>query len=71
MTLFNVSVSESEKDSLLEFLKKIGPSYTEISESLELTDEQKRFLDSQENILWSDCTNHDDFVTDVKKEYNY
>lgn len=71
MTLFNVSVSESEKASLLEFLEKIGASYTEISESFELTKEQKRFLDAQENVQWSDCTNHDDFVADLKKEHGF
>jgi hypothetical protein len=71
MTSFNVSVSESEKLLLIEFLKKIGARYTEVSDNFELSDEQKAFLDSQDNIQWSDCINHEDLVNDLKKEYGF
>jgi hypothetical protein len=71
MTSFNVSVSESEKLLLIEFLKKIGARYTEVSDNFELSDEQKAFLDSQDNIQWSDCINHEDLIDDLKKEYGF
>lgn len=71
MTSFNVSVSESEKLRLIEFLKKIGARYTEVSEDFELSEDQKAFLDGQDHIQWSDCMNHEDLVDNLKKEYGF
>jgi hypothetical protein len=42
-----------------------------ISADFELSDEQKAFLDSQDNIQWLDCMNHEDLVDELKKEFGF
>lgn len=69
MVNFNVSVSEQKASFLKEFLNMIGVEYIEINRDFELSEEQKAFLDSQDDIDWKQCTNHEDFIKELKSEY--
>lgn len=69
MVNFNVSVSEQKASFFKEFLNMIGVEYIEINRDFELSEEQKAFLDSQDDIDWEQCTNHEDFIKELKSEY--
>lgn len=69
MKTFNVIVSEQKASFFKEFLNMIGVEYTEINQDFELSEEQKTFLDSQDNVDWAQCTNHEDFIKELKAEY--
>lgn len=69
MVNFNVSVSDKKAAFFKEFLNMIGAEYTEIIDNFELSEEQKAFLDSQDNVNWKQCADHQDFIKELKTEY--
>ena len=69
MANFNVYISENKASFFKEFLNMIGAEYTETDKDFELSDEQKKLLDNQDNVDWTKCANHDDFVAQLKEEY--
>jgi hypothetical protein len=70
MTTYNVSIPDDKNSFFLEFLELIGAKYTKENEdSFELSDEQKKILDSQANLNISEYQDNDEFLDELKKEY--
>ncbi|MBD8080987.1 hypothetical protein [Chryseobacterium caseinilyticum] len=70
MTTYNVSIPDDKNSFFLEFLELIGAKYTKENEdSFELSDEQKKILDSQSNLDISEYQDSDEFLDELKKEY--
>jgi len=70
MTTYNVSIPDDKNSFFLEFLELIGAQYKkENKDSFELSDEQKKILDSQANLDISEYQDNDEFLDELKKEY--
>ncbi|MFC0346034.1 hypothetical protein [Epilithonimonas hispanica] len=70
MTTFNVSIPDNKTSLFLEFLELIGAQYkNEKEEIFELSEKQKKILDSQENLPLSEYQDNDEFIEELKKEY--
>ena len=70
MTTYNVSIPDDKNSFFLEFLELIGAQYKKENEdSFELSDEQKKILDSQANLDVSEYQDNDEFLDELKKEY--
>ncbi|KQS92032.1 hypothetical protein [Chryseobacterium sp. Leaf394] len=70
MTTYNVSIPDDKNSFFLEFLELIGAQYKKENEdSFELSDEQKKILDSQANLNISEYQDNDEFLDELKKEY--
>lgn len=70
MTTYNVSIPDDKNSFFLEFLELIGAKYTKENEdSFELSDEQKKILDSQANLNISEYQDNDEFLDELKKKY--
>lgn len=52
-----------------EKLKKQYPNIAEDANTFELSEQQKKILDEQEDLPLSEYQNNDEFVAELKKEY--
>lgn len=70
MTTFNVSIPDNKISFFLEFLELIGAQYKKEKEDIfVLSEQQKKILDSQENLMLSEYQDNDEFIKELKKEY--
>lgn len=70
MTTYNVSIPDNKNSFFLEFLELIGAQYTkEKDDFFELSEEQKKILESQDNLEISEYENSDEFLNKLRKEY--
>lgn len=70
MTTYNVSIPDDKNSFFLEFLELIGAQYQkEKDNAFELSEEQKKILDDQNDLEMSDFQDNDEFVAELKKEY--
>ncbi|MDR1877334.1 MAG: hypothetical protein LBQ84_06885 [Flavobacteriaceae bacterium] len=52
-----------------EKMKKKYPGIDDTKEPFKLSDEQKKILDSQDNLPLSEYQDNDEFIAELKKEY--
>ena len=69
MTTYNVSIPDNKDSFFREFLELIGAKYDKTQDTFELSDEQKKILDSQDDFSLSDYEDNDSFIAELKKEY--
>lgn len=70
MTTYNVSIPDNKNAFFLEFLELIGAQYEKEPDFVfELSDEQKKILDSQRELPLSDFQDNDEFLSELKKEH--
>lgn len=69
MTTFKVSVPEDKTSFFLEVLELIGATYESKENVFKLTEEQKRFLMSQNDVSLEDCKSADFVFEDLKEKY--
>ncbi|WP_447951800.1 hypothetical protein [Chryseobacterium koreense] len=70
MTAFNVSIPDNKISFFQEFLDMIGARYEKTEDyDFVLSDEQKKILDSQEDLPLSEYQDSDEFLEELKKEY--
>jgi len=69
MTTFKVSVPEDKTSFFLEVLELIGATYESKENEFELTEEQKQFLLSQNNIPLENCQSANLVFEELKIKY--
>lgn len=69
MTTFKVSVPEDKTSFFLEVLELIGATYESKENVFKLTEEQKQFLMSQNDVSLEDCKPADLVFEDLKEKY--
>lgn len=69
MTTFKVSVPEDKTSFFLEVLELIGATYEARESGFQLTDEQKNFLLSQNNVPTEACMPAMDLYESLKDKY--
>ncbi len=70
MTTFNVSIPDNKISFFQEFLDMIGARYEKTDDNgFVLSEEQKKILDSQDDVPLSEYQDNDEFLDELKKEY--
>nr|WP_314495791.1 hypothetical protein [uncultured Chryseobacterium sp.] len=70
MTTYNVSIPDNKNSFFLEFLELIGAQYKkEKDDFFELSEEQKKILESQNNLEISEYESSDEVLNKLRKEY--
>jgi hypothetical protein len=71
MIAYSVNIPENRQIFFQEFLEMIGTKYETLVQKNDffLSAEQKRILDSQDDIPLSDYALAEDFIKDLRKEY--
>lgn len=70
MTTFNVSIPDNKTSFFQEFLDMIGAQYEKTDDNgFVLSEEQKKILDSQDDVPLSEYQDDDEFLDELKKEY--
>ncbi len=70
MTTFKVSVPENKTSFFLEVLELIGATYESKESGFVLTDEQKQFLVSQNDVPLDECQSADLVFEELKVKYS-
>lgn len=69
MATFKVAVPEDKASFFLEVLELIGATYESKEIEFQLTDEQKQFLLSQNDVPIEDCRLASDVFEELKTKY--
>ncbi|MBS1573631.1 MAG: hypothetical protein JST62_14665 [Bacteroidetes bacterium] len=71
MTIFNVAIPDNKTSFFLQFLELLGVEYKKEKEDVyELSEQQKKNLDNQEDLPLSEYQDNDEFLSELKKEYD-